>query len=356
VVAVASLVLTLLAAENPKPLPVAAAVVPGLVLHGSGHFAGGERDTAWRLAKVELLGAGLIVAGFGTLAVTGSSPKTAEPAIWSISAGVGLFATSWLADLYGVLAPADGFGAPMRVQPTLEARLGMRYVADPTLVGGALLGPGLDLRFGRWRLSPGAWVAVDGSDVSRFEAAVAYRFTGPRAGAYATPVVDGSFVDLVVGGSHHRYREDVPAPLVVAFDTTTVELRLDGRLDLRRWAPTLTGAFVDASLGAGAGAYRYPAASATDERTVLLGGFGFGVYLGRRAERWGEARLYYDHRHDDFAGGLKVTGLGSGPAGHFGFEGRAYVSERWGVRGEVQVGAAWIAGLSVLYRYGRVEL
>jgi hypothetical protein len=353
---IASLALTLFAAELPKPVPVAAAVVPGVLLHGSGHFAAGEGATAWSLLKVETLGLGLVVAGFGTLAATGSSPKTAEPAIWAISAGVGLFSTSWLADVYGVLAPAGGTGAPIRLQPTLEARLGTRYVADPTLVGGMFLGPALDLRFGRWRLSPGAWVAVDGSDVSRFEAAAAYRFVGPRAGAYQTPAIDGSYLDVVVGGSHHRYREDVPAPLAVAFDTTTVDARAEGRLDLRRWAPTLTGAFVDASLGAGMGGYRYPAASTTDARSVLLGGFGFGVYLGRRAERWGELRAFYDHRHDDFAGGLKTTGLGSGPAGHFGIEGRAFVSERWGVRGELQVGAAWVAGLSLVYRYGRVEL
>ena len=354
--AAAYLLVTLLAAETPKPLPIAAAVVPGLVLHGSGHFVAGERATAYRLVRAQALGAGLIAVGLGTLVVTGSSPRTIEPAIWSVSAGVGLFGMSWVADLYGVLASPGGVGAPLRVLPVVEARVGGRYVADPTIVGGAFLGPALDVRLGRWRLSPGAWLAVDGNDVARYEAAVAYRIVGPRAGMNAIAAEDGSFVDVVAGGVHHRYQEDVAAPLVAAYDTTTFSLHAEGRLDLGRWAATLTGAFVDAALGAGVGAYHYPAASTTEPTSVLLGGFGFGLYLGRRAARWGEARAFYDHRHDDFAGGFKMKGLGSGPAGHFGVEGRAYVTERWGVRGEVQVGSAWVAGLSLLYRYGRVEL
>jgi hypothetical protein len=360
--AAALLLVASMAAETPQPLPVAAAVVPGVLLHGSGHFAAGERMTAYRLVRAEALGLGLIAAGLGTLVVTGSSPRTIEPAIWTVSAGVGLFGTSWLADLYGVLAPPGGVGAPLRVLPVVEARMGGRYVADPTVVGAAFVGPALDLRLGRWRLSPAAWLAIDGSDVARYEAAAAFRIVGPRAGTEAAAAVvgdgagDGSFLDLVAGGVHHRYREDVAAPLLVAWDTTTFSLHAEGRLDLRRWAASLTGAFVDAALGAGAGAYHYPAASTTELSSVLLGGFGFGLYLGRRAARWGEARAYYDHRHDDFAGGLKMRGLGSGPAGHFGLDGRAYVTERWGVRGEVQVGAAWVAGLSLLYRYGRVEL
>ena len=89
---------------------------------------------------------------------------------------------------------------------------------------------------------------------------------------------------------------------------------------------------------------------------MLLARFGFGLYVGRRADRWGEVRIYYDHRHDDFAGGLKMPGLGSGPLGHFGLDGRAFVSDRWGARAEVQAGAAWVAGLSLVYRYGRVQL
>src|SRR6185436_10979750 len=114
------------------------------------------------------LGLGLTVVGVGALALTGASDRTVAPIIWTTAAGGGLFATSWLADLYGVVAPPGGSGSPLLVLPALEARLGSRYVGDPTLAGRALLGPALDLRFGRWRLSPGAWFAVDGGANARF--------------------------------------------------------------------------------------------------------------------------------------------------------------------------------------------
>ena len=337
-------------------LPAAAAVVPGVLLHGSGHFAGGDRPTAWRLLRDEGLGVGLMLAGVGGLALTGASRRTVEPFIWTTAAGGGLFATSWLADLYGVLAPPGGVGLPLVVMPTLEARLGTRYVADPTLAGAALAGAAIDLRAGRWRVSPGAWFATGGVRNDRFEAALAFRIVGPRAGAAATPAVDGSFVDLVAGGIHHRYDEQLDGALAAAFDMTSFELRADGRYDLRRYAPSLTGAFVEGSAGAALGAYHYPAASTTEANTLLLARFGFGLYLGHRADRWGELRLYYDHRHDDYAGGFKMAGLGSGTLGHFGVDGRAFVTARWGFRADVEVGSAWVAGVALVYRYGRVEL
>ena len=61
---------------------------------------------------------------------------------------------------------------------------------------------------------------------------------------------------------------------------------------------------------------------------MLLARFGFGMYLGDPAERGGEVVVYYDHRHDDFAAGLKLTGLGSGIPGHFGAEARYYFGHR----------------------------
>ena len=165
---------------------------------------------------------------------------------------------------------------------------------------------------------------------------------GPRAGAGVAEATDGLFFDVVAGGIHHRYSEELSGPLRAAFDMTTVELRADGRYDLRRYARSLTGSFVEASAGVGIGAYHYPAASTSEANTLLLARFGFGIYLGRHADCWGELRAYYDYRHDDYAGGFKMPGLGSGPLGHFGVDGRAFVTPHWGFRAEVQVGSAWL--------------
>jgi hypothetical protein len=62
--------------------------------------------------------------------------------------------------------------------------------------------------------------------------------------------------------------------------------------------------------------------------------------------------LYYDHRHDGFAAGLKLGGLASGIAGHFGVEGRAYLTDRWGIAAEAAAGSAYVTGFSLLFRHG----
>jgi hypothetical protein len=342
----------------PRWVPPVAAVVPGVLLHGSGHFAAGDRPTAWRLFKYEMIGFGALVLGGAALAATGASRRTVEPAILTAAAGGGLLATSWLADLYGVMAPAGGAGAPFRVLPSVEAQLGTRFVDNPTVPGSAFLGAGLDVRLASWRLSPGAWLPLDGQDQSRFTGQIAYRAAGPlAAGAAPEPPPDGSFLDVVVGIIHHRFQEEAHGSVAgAAFDMTTVDVHVDGRLDLRRIAPSLAGAFVEGAAGVGLGAYHYPVVSTTEANSVLVARFGFGLDIGHRAERWGEARIFYDHRHDDFAGGLKMPGLGSGALGYFGVEGIAYFSRGWGVRAEAQAGAAWVGGLGVVRRFGKVEL
>lgn len=331
-------------------------MIPGFLLHGSGHYVAGENRTAYRLLFYEGVGLAAFVGGVAVLGATGASRRTVEPTIWMTAAGFGLISTTWLADLYGVLAPQGGTGAPLRVLPLVEARLGTRYLRDPTLAGSAFLGPGADLRFGRWRLSPAGWFAVDGAQHARYEGFAAFRFFGPRPTSSLPAAGDGSFLELVGGVFHHRYREDFAAPLTAAFQITSFELRVEGRMDLARFAPSLYGAFVEAGGGLALAAYRYSAPEATEANEALLVRFAFGVQIGRRADRWGEVRAFYDHRHDDFPGGLKIPGLGSGALGHFGLDARGFFSEHWGLRAEVAAGSAYMGGLALVYRYGKVAL
>jgi hypothetical protein len=76
----------------------------------------------------------------------------------------------------------------------------------------------------------------------------------------------------------------------------------------------------------------------------------FGLYLGDPARPHGEIELYYDHRHDDYAGGLLMPGLVSGVFGHVGLEGVFRVTDRWGVAAEAQAGSAVLGSLSLVYR------
>jgi hypothetical protein len=311
-----------------------AALLPGLVLHGSGHFVAGDRRTAWRLLAMEGVGAGLTVAGFATLVATGASRQLAPPIFALPVAGIGLVVISWLADLQGVTA--SGTGLPALEEPTLEARVGTRYVHDPTIAYGTLLGPALDLRWRHLRLSPGGWLATEGGNV-RLTLEAAYRASGPRPQA---PAADGSYVDVVLGATHHRFPRE-------SFDLTVLEVGARGRVDLRRFADSLAGSFAEWGLGLGWVLTHYQVgARETDAAGLLLARFGYGLYLGRAAE----VSLFYDHRHDEYAGGLKLTGLGSGPAGHLGVMGSWFFLPSWGVRAEAQAGSAYLAGLALVYR------
>jgi hypothetical protein len=154
---------------------------------------------------------------------------------------------------------------------------------------------------------------------------------------------DNSYLEPRVGFSEHRFEGS-------GFATRVFELELEARLDSWRILPDTFSAFFQ--LGAGWAqqwfVFDLPGVDAENATSLLLAHAGFGAYVGQG----GELELYYDHRHDGFAGGLKVNGLGSGVAGHFGLRGEVPISRDWGVRAEAQVGSAWVVGLSALLRVG----
>ncbi|HEU4537335.1 MAG TPA: hypothetical protein VFS00_24615 [Polyangiaceae bacterium] len=326
-----------------SPWAVGAAVVPGLLVHGAGHYVAGNKRTAGRLLALEAAGIGAVGGGLVTLALTGASRRLVAPVATFTIAGVGLFAISTLADLYGVLAPPGGTGEPLRVAPRFAAELGLRHVYDPVFPYGAFSYQALEVRLGGLRLSQSGWHSLNEHRNRRLRFEGAWRFVGPRpeGGERAS---DGSFLDVEAAFTDHDYGSD-------GFGVTTGEASLRGRLDLGRVGPTLAGSFAEFGAGLALASNRYD--RHTDEGDdLLLGGFAFGAYFGRRADRWGEAKIYYDHRHDGFAAGLKMRGLGSGVPGHFGARALFFFDRSWGAQAEVEAGSAYVTGLSVLYRYG----
>ena len=120
---------------------------------------------------------------------------------------------------------------------------------------------------------------------------------------------------------------------------------------------SLAGSFVEGQVGAGLELYDFqvPGSSIGNNAFgLLLARFGFGMYFGDGGANSGEACLYYDHRHDDFAAGLGVTGIPAGILGHVGLRGHYYVTPRWGFSGLVEVGSALVTGLSLRYRHAPI--
>jgi hypothetical protein len=316
--------------EGPGPLAIGAAIFPGLLLHGSGHFVAGERATARRMLLIEGAAFTAILAGVTPLGI--ANRRLSWPAIPLVVSGTGVFIVNWLGDLYGAAGGSRVLGRPVAELADLTVTAGYGFVRDPRLDTGSFAVLDASLRLARWRLDAGGWL---GADNQRVDADLTRRVFGAARGA-------GSHLEVRGGLRYHRYAED--------FAIAGVEVEVGGRLALERLAPTLRGSF--AELGTGLGLdivdYRVPGAD-TDVWDALIGGFAWGLYLG---EGRGETRVFYDHRRDGFAAGLATGDRANGFVGHFGVDLDLRLRGPWGVHAEGVVGSAWVAHLAVRYRIG----
>jgi hypothetical protein len=324
---------------SPGPLPAAVAVVPGLLVHGAGHYAAGDPATGRTLLAAEGIGLAGIFGPGALLVVTGASRRFIGALAAGVVGGVGIFAISGLADIYG----ASGLrgGDPVTVAPSLETRVGAIYAYDPLFQYRWFLSQGVQGRVGSWKVQGGAAQALDDRN-GWITLGGGYRLWGPGPEGASR---DGSFLDVDVAGTQHRYGTE-------RFVHWTGEVQVNGRLDLVRVGPSLRGSFAELGVGRALQIYEYRVRGAvTDINELLLARFAFGWYPGRPGSSNGEVSFGYDHRHDGLAAGLKLRGLGSGVAGHFEARGR-WFRGAWGVGAEAQVGSAYVVGLSLLFRQG----
>jgi hypothetical protein len=255
-----------------------------------------------------------------------------------------MFGLSLSADIYGSVSPDPGAASLRRPSPLprLESELGYRRVDDPLFEHHDFLFQRLSLNQGRFGLGFSGFFSFEG-DNARYRGEGSYRLVDDASGTDSTPL---DRLEVQLGLVHHRYA-------VEHFDMTSGELFVSGRYDLSRVGRTLSGSFAEIGAGYGHGVIDYDLPGLevpSDDYGLLLARFGFGVALRGQSAKGSEALLYYDHRHDDFAAGLKVTGLGSGVAGHFGFQTKWFFNDSIGLLGEVAVGSAWVFGGSLVLR------
>lgn len=325
---------------EPGILPTALAVGPGFVLHGAGAFVAGDRLAARRLLLSEGVSVTTFFATGALLATTGASRKLVAVGLPIVATGVSVFMLGWAADIYAASTGGRDVTGTPELAP-IEAELGHRYVYDPQFAYRNFIYARTDLRAERFRISPSAWIGAD-DDNQRLNLDTAYRVWGRSIGR---PSPDGTHLDLAMGLTYHRYPND-------GFAVYTPEWRIEGRLDLAHVGPSLRGAFVEAQLGYGLELYDFATVSGgPDPFGLLLARFGFGIYFGDSALRTGEVIGYYDHRHDDFAAGLGVSGIGGGFLGHVGLKAHHYFWPAWGAGLLLEGGSAIVSGLSLKYRW-----
>jgi hypothetical protein len=335
------------AAEEPPPRPrlitparraaaIAAAIVPGAVVHGVGSWLVGERGAARRLALVELGGLALLAAGGVPLFTTYGSRRIAGTAIPITLSGAAILTTGWLADIWTATGAPRIAGAPRAPVPW-QVELGTTYVSDPLFAESVYTRVAGAARLGRLTLAPSALIAVDG-DAQRGDLDAAWRLAGsPADGAIQA---DGSRLEVRAALRGNRQGND-------GYSTVTGELAGHGRLDLETLSPAIAGAFAELTLGLGLEVTTYDTGP-LNSHDLLIGRFGFGAYLG---DGRGEASVWYDHRRDQLAGGLAAS-RAAGFLGSVGTTVDVTVHGPWQVGAELQLGAAWLATLAVRYRGG----
>lgn len=338
--------------QKSRALPLAVAAVPGALVHGAGHYAAGESETGKNLLLMEGIGLGMFLSGGVTLALTGASRYLVAPAASVTMLGFGLFSTSYAADIYGTAQREGDAAASRHRRPARwETELGYRRIHDPQFAYEDFLVERVSRRIGALTLSPSGWFSTRG-DTARYRAEAQLRVLEQpelRCGCddlSKLPPLDISHLDVTFAVTHQRHRPE-------HFARTSVELSLDGRYDLARLGRSLRGSFVELGAGYALARIDYDLRGISvpyDLDHVLLGRIGFGVVLRGLSRPGSELLAYYDHRHDDYVAGLKLTGIGSGIAGHFGLATRWFFTEHTGVLLDAQVGSAYLAGASLVFR------
>jgi hypothetical protein len=344
----------------PSPLPEIAAVFPGFFLHGSGVWLQHRNVTAQRFLVLEGSAIAATVTSFFLLWKTGAARDLVGPSALLGVAGAGTFAVSFLANVYATWAPRDGFGTAASQLPLVDASVGYLYVYDPQFDYRHFATLALSAFLGRWHVLGDTALAA-GGDTQRFAVGAGYRVLGQRGPeeilsrppqAWDPPVngTDGSYLEPRVGVIEQRFPDD-------GFSSLVIEGKLEGRLDSKRILPDVGGAFFTANAGYGRQIYHHdlPGPNPSTITGLLLAGMGFGLYLGHPGTEvgGGEVEVYYDHRHDGFAGGLEMNGIGSGVLGHFGLRGDYQLDQRWGVRARAEAGSAFVLGLDLVVRAGQ---
>lgn len=322
------------------PAAVVGSVLPGLLVHGSGSWLSGDNETARRLLIAEGVGIGLTGGSLVGLAVTGAARDWAGLFISTAIVGVGAFGLSFLADVYHTALPS-GLGEHPGGLPWGSSEVGVLWINDPRINYGPVVQSRGVLRSGQWT---SGFVLSHAPEAfhQRIRIENGFRLWGSSA----------ERLTFRTGGSH--------ATVFVAVENTTfgkanyttnaAEARLSLRLDSEQLLPSVRGAFFEWEAGYSGRRTKYGNTGNTLDDSLLLGGFGFGIYHGDPTTRGGETRLFYDHRHDGYVGGLLQSGLGSGTIGSFGVEASHFFNPTWGLRFRAEIGAAAVLGLHVVGR------
>lgn len=317
-----------------RALAIAAAIGPGLFVHGAGSYVAKRPRAARRLMGAQAVGVGMIVAGGLPILATYGSPKVTVPGVALAVTGVGAVAAGWVGDIWAA-AGGDVHGGAPRAELPRVFEAGLSWLRDDYHGNRGYLELGARWQWRQLVVAPRGRLGMSGRG-GEGGLDVAWRFLG--APASGELLERGHRLEVRLGGFGRFDRND-------QVDASWQEAELAGRLDLRGLDEALGGLFFEAGAGVGLAQTRY-APGTWDLGALLLARNAIGVYLGRGR---GELAITYDQRRDDLVGGV-FAGRAAGFLGHVGAKLELRLGRALGLRVEALLGTATMT--TVALRYG----
>jgi hypothetical protein len=298
--------------DRPVPwLAAGASIIPGLLVHGAGHFAAGESSNGYRLLAIEGVGIAGIVGGLATLRAVRGSEKLAPVYVPVTVTGVGLFIASFLADVAGTLHGQRPWPVP-RPPGTLTLTGGYTglFASKHTFSHLGRLGAEWHYR----RLTCGAALMLHPEfDYSQYGGTVSLRLWEPGADDPVTRLT--VFVDAY----HQRFRTE-------GFSITAFRGFGELRWNMGYLVTTMRNAWWLARLGWGFDLLSFDnIASGEDGLPFIVFEVGMGLMASERVS----LELVYRQRKGELPGGMTVAGALAGFLGMIEFQSRVTIDPRW---------------------------
>lgn len=322
---------------GPKPEPdpaqgsllaTGAALVPGLLVHGSGHFVLGERQSAYRLLAMQGAGLAGLIGGIGLLGAVGGSEKLAGLYVPMAVSGLGLFGISFLADLAGAAHGRRPWAEPL-VPSGVTVRTGYAGLFGAKHTFRHLGELGIAWRTERLVLEGGATLQPQG-DFSWYRGLVGWRLWARS---------DDRVTRLSLFGELARQGFDSEG-----FAITTVRAFGELRWNLGELLTTMQNAWLLGRLGWGFDVFDFAGTSAEDDGLpFIVADIGFGLMATERVE----VELAYRHRKGELPGGMALSDGLAGFAGMLDLRGRVALGRRWALVPGIKLGTGVMPWLSV---------
>ncbi|MDH5718226.1 MAG: hypothetical protein OEZ22_11405 [Spirochaetia bacterium] len=286
---------------NAGVLPGIVSIFPGFILHGSGHLAAGDTDTALNLLLFEGIGLGLFFAGGAALAASGASDKLIYFTAPVIMAGFGLFIFSSLSDIFGSFI--GGVQYSNIKHNNLKISTGYMYISDDNFLYENFLVFEPSFHLSHFTLIPLLCFALDDKN-QNYKLTSDYELFGSE-GLYSFEKIDLSKINILSAFSYYNFDTE-------EFQIISAEVMVKGRYDLLRFSKSLSGTFVESGLGYSIDftKYNHNSFNNEDANEQMLLYMAYGIlYQTKKADF--EFLLFYDHRRDGYAGGMQGGFTGS---------------------------------------------